>query len=100
MMPLQVCAKSNFEYNIKVCQGLRKHFLNTLLKRYFNSVKTMVFIIDSFLEIGKNVTSNLYYLICLRHLIRLKAVTDRTFFLRRPIFLHASRLSYHLVEVT
>ena len=48
-----------------------------------------------------HVRSNLYYLICLRHLIRSRAVTNRIFPPpKRPIFLHACArspvLSYHL----
>jgi len=37
----------------------------------------MVFILDGNSEIGAHVRSNYYYLNCLRHLIRMKAVTIR-----------------------
>ena len=45
----------------------------------------MVLILDGNSEIGAHVWSNLCYLICLRHLIRSKTVTNLIF----PIFLHA-----------
>ena len=41
----------------------------------------MVLILDGNLEIGAHWRSNIYYLICLRQLIRLRAVSAKTFFL-------------------
>ena len=38
---------------------------------------------------GAHMWSNLCYFICLRHLIRTKAVTNRFFSAQRPIFLDA-----------
>ena len=48
-----------------------------------------VLILDGNSEIGAHVRiNNLYNLICLRQLIRSRAVTNRIFFSKRPIFLH------------
>ena len=50
----------------------------------------MVVILDCISEKGAQERSNLYYLICLRHLIRSRAVTNWLFFSpKRPICLHA-----------
>ena len=49
----------------------------------------MVLIIDGNAEIGAQVGSNLCYLICLKHLIISRAVTNRIFSPKRTIFLHA-----------
>ena len=57
----------------------------------------MVLTSDGYLEMGAQGSSNLCYLICLRHLIRSKAVTNLTFYPKRPIFLPAKHvLSYHI----
>ena len=48
----------------------------------------MVLILYDNLEIGAHVSKNLYYLICLRHLIRSRAVTN-LIFLKTYIFLFA-----------
>ena len=45
------------------------------------------YIIDGNKEIGMNIRSNLCYLICLRHLIRSRAVTNRIFFLQKALTL-------------
>ena len=47
----------------------------------------MVYIFDGNSEIDSRVRSNISYLVCLRHLIRLIAVSNRIFFPKRPIFL-------------
>ena len=46
-------------------------------------------------KIGEQVRSNLCYLICLRHLIRLRGVTNRFFFSVKDLFsfMHASACS-------
>ena len=50
---------------------------------------TMVIILDGASEIVAHVRSNLFYLICYRHLMRSKSVTYQIFFLPKiPIFLH------------
>ena len=46
----------------------------------------MVLICDGNSEIGAHVESNLCYLICLRHLIRSKAVTNRIYFSPETLF--------------
>ena len=52
--------------------------------------KARVLILDGNSEIGLHVILSQCYLICLRHLIGLKAATNRIFFpLKRPIFLPA-----------
>ena len=46
---------------------------------------------------GAHVRSNLSYLICFRHLIRSKAVTNMIFFSpKRPIFFHACATCFEL----
>ena len=51
-------------------------------------------------EIGAHVRTNICYLICQRHLIRSRAVTNRIFFSsKRPIFLQRV-LSYLLMQVS
>ena len=67
----------------------------------FNAV-IMVLKLDGNSEIGANVWSYLGYLICLRHLIRWRAVTNLFFFLRKyPFsFMRVQRvLIYHLIYV-
>ena len=55
-----------------------------------NANAILVLILDGNPEIGANVRSNLSYLICSRHLIRSRNVTDRIFFSPKiTIFLHA-----------
>ena len=55
-----------------------------------NIIKTMVLILEGNWEIDAHVRSNLCYSICLWHLIRLRAVTNRTFFsLFENILFHA-----------
>ena len=61
----------------------------------------MVLIIDGNSEKGAHVRSNLSYLICLRHLNRPRAVTNRIFSLRKDIFSFMRAqlvLSYHLLK--
>ena len=50
--------------------------------------RTMVLISIGISVIGAQVRSNPFYLICLRHLIRSRAVTNRISSPKRPIFLH------------
>ena len=48
----------------------------------------MVLILDGNLETGAQIRSNVCYLICLRHLIRSRAVTNRVYLTpKEPIFL-------------
>ena len=53
----------------------------------------MVPLLDGYLEIGGHVRSNICYLICLRHLIRSRAVTKLNFFIAQH------DLNYYLKEV-
>ena len=46
----------------------------------------MVIILYGNSEIDTRVRGNIYYLICLRHLIRSRPVTNRIFFLRKDLF--------------
>ena len=70
-------------------------YLGSLSDRFINNVRRkgqcmMVSILDGNSRIGAHVRSNLCYLICLRYLIRSRAVTNRIFFSpKRSIFLHA-----------
>ena len=49
----------------------------------------MVLILDGNLEIGAHVGSNLCYLICFRHLIISRVITNRIFYTKKKlIFLH------------
>jgi len=59
---------------------------------------TMVLILNGNSEIGTHVKSNLCYLICLRHLIRSRVVTNRNlvFSLKRFFFLHACATWFEL----
>ena len=62
----------------------------------------MVLLLDGKSEIGAHVIENLCYLICLRILIRSRAVTNQNFYLeKKPIFLHAtcSKLSSNIITV-
>ena len=59
----------------------------------------IVLVLDGNSEIGLHVTNNLYYLSCLRHLIRSRAVTYRNCEnqkRQRPIFLYACATCYEL----
>ena len=49
----------------------------------------MVLILDGTSEVGAPVRSNLCYFICLRHLIKSRAVTNQIFFSSKTFFLHA-----------
>ena len=63
---------------------------STLFNNMLYYCNTMVFIWDGNSEIGAHFRSILCYLICLRHLIWSRAVTNRGFFSpKSPIFLHA-----------
>ena len=58
---------------------------------------TMVHILDGNSEMGVRVRNNLYYLICLRHLITSRAVTNRNFSSpKRPIILHGCATCFEL----
>ena len=69
-----------------------QYFFRTIILHLFKKLHwtaTMVLKLDGKSEIGAHhVRSNLCYLICLRHLIRSRAVTD-LFSPKRSIFLHA-----------
>ena len=74
-----------------------KDHRGALLLKIFVS---MVLVLDGNTEIGTHVKRNLEYLICLRHLIRSKVVTNRLLFLRVYIFFFMRAqidLCYHLV---
>ena len=49
---------------------------------------SMVLILDGNSGIGAQVSSNLCYLICLRHLLRSGVFKNRIFVFKRPIFVH------------
>ena len=58
---------------------------------YVNSVLAMVLKLDGNSEIGAHVRNNVCYYLCLWHLIKSRAVTNRFFFApKRHIFPHAS----------
>ena len=62
-----------------------KHLRNKLQ----NKLATLAFILDGNSEIAARIRRNLCYLICLRHLIWSRAVTDWIFFFPiKPILLH------------
>ena len=52
----------------------------------YYTVESMVLIVDGNSEIDAHVGSNLCYLICLRHSIRSKAVTNRIFLFEKTYF--------------
>ena len=58
-------------------------------KKRKKSDKNIVLILDGKSEIGPHVGSNLCYLICIRHLIRSKAVINLIFFFSKKAFLHS-----------
>ena len=58
----------------------------------------MVILLDCNSEISSHVRSHLCYLICLRHLIRSRAVTNRIFFLQIYIIRSQYVLSHHLIK--
>ena len=51
--------------------------------------KSWYFYLDGNSEIGAHVRSNLCYLTCFRHLISSRAVTNRFFSPKRPLYLYA-----------
>ena len=55
-------------------------FMHEVNKLSVLKVTIMVLILDGNSEIGAQVRSNLCYLICLKHLIRNKAVSNRVIF--------------------
>ena len=57
---------------------------------------SMALILDGISEIGANVGRNLSYLICLRHLIRSRAITNWIFSPNMHIFLHACAICSEL----
>ena len=61
----------------------------------------MVLILDGDSEIIAKVRTNLCYLICIRYLIKKRAVTNRIFTLKSLIYRMCAQhvLSYHLIEV-
>ena len=54
-----------------------------------HQVGTLVHILDGKLESGARVRSNFFYLICLGHLFRSRADTNRIFFSEKTFFLYA-----------
>ena len=70
--------------------------LQALVVQYY-FIFVMLLILDLSPEIGAHVWSNLCYLIYLRHLIRMKAVTNQIFF-EIQIFIRAHILCYHLIQ--
>ena len=64
------------------------------------SIWYMVLILDGNSVIDAHVRSNRFYLICLRHFISSRTVTNRFFFLRKDLlsFMRAQHvLTYHLI---
>ena len=60
-------------------------------------------IIDKYSDISAHGRFNIYYLICLRHLIRSRVDTNPIFFVRKDqvFFMRVLHdLSYHLIKVT
>ena len=49
----------------------------------------MVLIFDDHSEIGAQVSRNVCFVTCVRHLIRSRAVTNPGFYPIKPVFLHA-----------
>ena len=64
------------------------------MKTYSESGLNMVLILDSSFEIGAHASCILCYLICLWHLIRLRAVSNKISFLRKDLFslMHAQHV--------
>ena len=72
--------------SVDYCSSFSKSHLSSIFKLTVNEnnlpeagqprVQTMVLMLDGSSEIGKHRRSNLCYLICLRHLIRSRAVTN------------------------
>ena len=50
---------------------------------------TIALILDGSSELGVHVRSNLCWLICLKHLIRSRAVTDRTYIFSEKAYFHS-----------
>ena len=66
------------------------------------TVPHMVLILDGNSEIGAHVGSNICYLICLRHLIRSRVVSNSIYFLEKDLIslmLAQDVLSYHVIQV-
>ena len=78
------------------CKSNVQNELNVIHLIFFTVlliIKTVVLILDGNSENGAHVRNNLCYLICLRYLIRSRAVTNLVF-PKRPIFLDACATFY------
>ena len=63
--------------------------------------QTIVLILDGNSDTGAHVINNLCYFICLRHLIRSSAVTNRVFFFSEKTYvIHARATCYELISNT
>ena len=98
---MQILLRQLLSKNKLLCVVCKIHF-SVCRKYLFVSLNIMVHILGGKSEIGAHVKSNLCYLVCLRHLNRLRAVTTRLFFSEKTyiFFMHAQYvLSYHIIYV-
>ena len=93
--------KSNQNKECEYHQLMKKHIVKTFF--FFpKSTNSMVFILDGSSEINTHVRRNLWYLICFKHLIVSRVVTNLFFLSPKSLFpsKHAHHvLSYHLIQV-
>ena len=81
-------------------RGYNKFFRRIIDKSLIITTRVwgMVLILDGNPELGAQVRSNLVYLICLRHSIRSRAVTNQIFFSENAYFPSSvAHLSYHVI---
>ena len=94
-------------YSSKYCKmtmtilNYNKEHFSYSIKQTFSKQRNvdtgMVLIQDGNLGIGAHVQCNLCYLICVRHLIRSRAVTNRNFFPNTSIFIHSCAIYSELL---
>ena len=72
-------------------------YLLKLSYKSIREIKKKTFILDGNSGIGAHIMGNICYLICSRHLIGSRAVTEQ--FSKKPIYLHACVICYHQNQV-
>ena len=83
----------------RLCDSNLQRQTDIVDNRNRNNVHCMVLKSDGNSEIGAHIRINLSYLICLRHLIKSRSVTNRIFFFsKKPIFLIYFELPFRISD--
>ena len=72
------------------------YFILSIFDAKTNLVACVVLILDGNQETSMHAKNNLCHLICLRHLSRSRAVSNRIFSYKRPIFIYVCATHYEL----